>query len=261
MRVMLTNDDGIYAPGIRALYRVLAEDWDVNVIAPQGVQSGTSHAITIRHPVLWHHAEVATGFEGTAVEGTPADCVKLALHHLIETPPDLVISGINAGLNTGIHVLYSGTVAAAMEAAILGRPSVAVSFELYRDMDFNAAARIAKPIIESVVGQGIPPGCVCNINIPELKPGWPKGVRVVPMSTQHMDEHIEKREDPYGRSYYWLSGDFRNYGDPNDTDRHAIGDGYVSVTPLQFDMTDKKRLEEWAGLKVKLPGTAIHDED
>jgi len=259
MRVMLTNDDGIYAPGIRALHKVLAEDWDVEVIAPQTVQSGTSHAITIRHPVLWHHAEVSTGFEGVAVEGTPADCVKLALHHLIETPPDLVISGINAGLNTGIHVLYSGTVAAAMEAAILGRPAVAVSFELYRDMEFDVAAQIAKPIIEAAVRHGIPPGCVCNINIPELKPGWPKGVRVVPMSTQHMDEHIEKREDPYGRSYYWLSGDFRNYGDPNETDRHAIGEGYVSVTPLQFDMTDNARVKDWADIQVKLPETDAVD--
>lgn len=253
MRIMLTNDDGIYAPGIRALHSVLAEDWDVEVIAPQGVQSGTSHAITIRHPVLWHQAKISDGFEGTAVEGTPADCVKLALHHLIESPPDLVVSGINAGLNTGIHVLYSGTVAAAMEAAILGRPAVAVSFELYRDMDFDAAARIAKPIIAAVAKQGIPPGCVCNINIPELKPGWPKGVRVVPMSTQNMDERIEKREDPYGRSYYWLSGDFQNYGDPNDSDRHAIGEGYVSVTPLQYDMTDRPRLKDWSDMQVRLP--------
>lgn len=235
------------------MHDALAADWEVEVIAPQGVQSGGSHAITIRHPVLWHKVRVGDAFDGTSVEGTPADCVKLALHHLVEAPPDVVVSGINAGLNTGIHVLYSGTVAAAIEAAILGRPAIAVSFELYRDMDFNKAARIAKPIIEAIVEKGLPPGNICSINIPELKPGWPRGVRVAPMSTQIMSEHIEQREDPYGRPYYWLSGDFQNYGDPNDTDRHAIGDGYVAVTPLQFDLTDRERLKEWADLKVTLP--------
>jgi len=176
-----------------------------------------------------------------------------AAEHVLEGPPDLVVSGINAGLNTGIHVLYSGTVAAALEAAILGRPAIAISFELYRDMDFERAAAIAMPVIEAVVAKGLPPGAVCSINIPELKPGWPRGVRVAPMSTEMMDEHIEQREDPYGRLYYWLSGDFQNYGDPNETDRHAIGEGYVSVTPLLYDLTDRQRLGEWSDLGVALP--------
>src|SRR5688572_29447476 len=140
MRILLTNDDGIFAPGLLAFYRELAKIADVAVVAPEGVQSGGSHAITIRHPVLWQTVGVGDVFRGTSVEGTPADCVKLALHSLLPEKPDLVVSGINAGLNTGIHVLYSGTVAAAIEASIHGCPAIAVSFELYRDMDFSAAA-------------------------------------------------------------------------------------------------------------------------
>ncbi len=247
MRILLTNDDGVFAPGLRAMYGVLAKMGEVTVVAPETIQSGGSHAITIRHPVLWRTVQVGDEFRATAVEGTPADCVKLALNVLLPEKPDLVVSGMNAGLNTGIHVLYSGTVAAALEAAICGCPAAAVSFELYRDMDFDGAARIAGRILASIVERGMKPGLVYNVNIPELKPGWPRGVRVARQSVQQIDERIEKRSDPSGRSYYWLSGDFKNIGDESDTDRHAIAEGYVNVTPLQFNLTDATTLEDMSG--------------
>lgn len=238
MRILLTNDDGIYAPGILAMYEALEGLGEVDVVAPESVQSGGSHAITIRHPVLWRSVRVGDKFRGTSVEGTPADCVKLAVNALLPRRPDLVVSGINAGLNTGIHVLYSGTVAAAIEGAILGCPAVAVSFELYRDMDFHAAGRIARNIIDRIARDGFQPGLVYNINIPELKPGIPRGIRLARQSTAAMNESIERRSDPYGREYYWLTGDFKNIGDESDTDRHSISQGYVCVTPLQFDLTE-----------------------
>ncbi|MFQ5429552.1 MAG: 5'/3'-nucleotidase SurE [Phycisphaerae bacterium] len=249
MRILLSNDDGIFAPGLMSLYAVLPETAEVEVVAPESVQSGGSHAITIRHPVLWRTVSVADVFQGTSVEGTPADCVKLALNALLPERPDLVVSGINAGLNTGIHVLYSGTVAAAIEAAIQGCPAVAVSLELHRDMDFDAAARIAGRLIDRILESGLQPGQVFNINIPELKPGWPKGVRIEPQSIQSMAERIERRADPNGREYYWLDGDFKDIGGESQTDRHALSAGYVCVTPLQFDLTDTARLDrlrEWS---------------
>ncbi|HWL92473.1 MAG TPA: 5'/3'-nucleotidase SurE [Phycisphaerae bacterium] len=248
MRILLTNDDGIYAPGILAMHGVLTDMGPVDVVAPETVQSGGSHAITIRHPVLWRSIQVGDKFTGTSVEGTPGDCVKLAINALLGQRPDLVVSGINAGLNTGIHVLYSGTVAAAIEAAILGCPAIAVSFELYKDMEFDIAAGIARSVIDRIGQEGFVPGTVYNINIPELKPGLPRGVRVAPQSILPMDERIERRSDPYGREYYWLTGDFKNIGGESDTDRYMIQEGYVCVTPLRFDLTERtlmKKMEKW----------------
>jgi len=244
MRILLTNDDGIFAPGLLAMYKVLAEDAKVDVVAPQAVHSGGSHSITIRHPLLWQRASVNDVFSGAGVEGTPADCVKLALNVLLDEKPDLVVSGINAGLNTGINVIYSGTVAAAIEAAMMGLPAVAVSLQFSQDMDFDYAARIAKPIIRQLVPHGLGPGQVCNINIPEMRPDWPRGVCVAPQSTRQIVDAFERRTDPNGREYYWLSGDYTNLDDDVDTDRLTLREGYICVTPLQFNMTDNALLED-----------------
>jgi 5'-nucleotidase len=253
MRILLSNDDGILAPGLLAMYKALQSLGEVHVVAPETAQSGGAHAITIRTPVLWRRVQLEDAFTGTSVEGTPADCVKLAIHAVLEHKPDLIVSGINAGLNSGVHVLYSGTVAAAIEGAIQGFPAIAVSLEMYRDMDFDAAARIARGVIDRILADAPQPGQVFNINIPEIRPGRPKGVRVAPQSPQSMPERIEERTAPYGRQYYWLAGDFRNFGDSNGTDRQCLDEGYVCVTPLQFDMTDAAQLErlgewDWAGI-------------
>jgi 5'-nucleotidase len=238
MRILLTNDDGVFAPGIMALHAELMRLGDVDVVAPAQVQSGGSHAITIRHPVLWRPVNVNGKFRGTAVEGTPADCVKLAFGALLPQRPQLVVSGINAGLNTGIHVLYSGTVAAAIEGAILGCPAVAVSLQLYRDMDFSGAAKLAVELIQRLVDHGIPPRHVWNINIPELKPGWPRGVRVARQSVQAPADRLEERTDPNGGAYYWLSGDLGSEDESAPTDLHSVREGFVCLTPLHFDMTN-----------------------
>lgn len=256
MRILLSNDDGIFAPGIMAMHNELAKIADVQVVAPANVQSGGSHAITIRHPVAWRNVDVNGTFRGVCVEGTPADCVKLALGGLDGRKPDLVVSGINAGLNTGIHVLYSGTVAAAIEGAILGLPAVAVSLQLYRDMDYAGAAVIARGLIEEIIQRELHPREVWNINIPENKPGWPRGVRVVPQSIQPTLDRLEKRIDPTGREYYWLGGDFGELSDAHDTDLRAVREGYVSITPLQFNLTDTGRLERARAWTWELPGPA-----
>jgi len=247
MRILLSNDDGILAPGIAAMYHVLSRIAEVTVVAPDSAQSGGSHALTFRHPVLWKTCEVPGGFRGTSVEGTPADCIKLGLNELMGSPPDLVVAGINSGLNTGIHVLYSGTVAAAIEGAILGLPSIAVSKQVEENMDYDRAARIVLPLIQTIVRRGAIPRQVYNINIPKFVPGWPKGVRVAPQSLRPTLDKLEKRRDPGGREYYWLSGDFADVDDRADTDIHLIRQGYVCVTPLQFDLTRYDLLADMTG--------------
>ncbi len=246
MRILLTNDDAIYAPGLAAIYHELSRDHQVDVVAPDSPKSGGSHAVTIRHPVIWRTVQTAGGFKGVSVEGSPADCVKLAVNSLLPQLPDLVVSGINSGLNTGIHVLYSGTVAGAMEGAILGCAAVSVSLQLQPEMDYARAARIAGDVIRQIVATKPEPRQVFNINIPAFRPGWPCGVRIAPQSTRPTMDKIEKRVDPNGREYYWLSGDFVEWDDAADTDIHLVREGYVCITPLQFNMTDHRRMESLA---------------
>ena len=244
MRILLTNDDGVWAPGLAAMYEVLAGGAEVNVVAPHAVQSAGSHSITIRHPLMCQPVKVNDRLRAMSVEGTPADCVKLAVNSLLRDKPDLVVSGINAGQNTGVHVLYSGTVAAALEAAIMGIPAVAVSLQFSSEMRFDLASRIAKRLIDRIVADGLRPGQICNINIPEFRPGIPRGVRVAPQSTRPMTERLERRTDPTGRDYYWLNGDFNSLEDSAETDRVALGEGYVCITPLHFNLTDQALLDE-----------------
>ena len=242
MQILLSNDDGILAPGILAMYNALAEGHTVDVVAPASVQSAAAHAITIRHPLICHRVHVGGRFHGTSVEGSPADCVKLAVHSLLPQRPDLVVSGINAGANVGIHVLYSGTVAAAAEGAILGLPAIAVSLEYSAEMDFDRAGAIARQVIDRIIERGLAPGHLYNVNIPALRAGWPRGVRVAPQSTLGLDEHFIQRADPNGRDYYWLSGEFGDSSGERDTDLCLLREGYVTVTPLQFDLTHVSRL-------------------
>ena len=204
MRILLTNDDGIHAPGLAALHRVIRHLGDVHVVAPASVQSATSHAITFHRPMATTHEVVAApvkagveehNFKGIAVDGRPADCVKLAVAELVPQPIDLVISGMNAGANVGINVIYSGTVAAAREAAFLGIPAIAVSLHLSAesDNDFDTAAAQVKPIIESIVANPLDPHTLLTINLPRTLPGEPPlGVRVVPISTSPLGDPLER---------------------------------------------------------------------
>ena len=246
MRILLTNDDGILAPGLAALYRELAPLGEVSVAAPDVVQSAAAHAITINAPLTASRVHVHNEFWGWSITGRPADCVKLALDRLIEPKPDLVVSGINDGANVSINVLYSGTVAAAAEGALLGFPAVAVSLERGAELDFAWAARIARTLIERALAGLLQPGQLLNINIPNLAAGKPRGVKVAPQSIQRMDDRYARREAPDGSAQYFLEGWFNQPEGSPDTDLSALAGGYVVVTPLHFDLTAREQLEALA---------------
>ncbi len=249
MQILLSNDDGILAPGLAALRGALEELGSVTVVAPDSPQSAAAHGITVSSPVAVRRVHVKDAFFGFGVEGRPADCVKLAIAELLESPPDLVVSGINDGANVSINVLYSGTVAAAAEGALLGFPAVAVSLEQGTERDFPRAAQIALPLIRSLVEQGIGPGELVNINIPDLSSGPPLGVRVVPQATRTMEDRFVCYRAPDGRDYYWLTGGSFPHADPTNSDLDALSERYVSVTPLHFDLTRYNRMEKFQYLE------------
>ncbi|MSR57656.1 MAG: 5'/3'-nucleotidase SurE [Planctomycetaceae bacterium] len=199
MQILLTNDDGIYAPGLEALARELTRLGTVDVVAPVVEQSGVSHSITYLEPLIVQDIYRNGRHFGRAVAGSPADCVKLAVLELCPTPPDLVVSGINAGANSGINVLYSGTVAGAIEGAFFGITSIAVSLAESEEPDFTRAAAYAVDLIEQLLALGVAPGTLWNVNIPELRPGWPVGVKTLPMGLERYGEAMQRRTDPHAR--------------------------------------------------------------
>ena len=249
MRILLTNDDGVYAPGLRALRAELKKLGDVTVVAPAGEQSAVGHSITLLTPLLVQEVvDEANQPMGWAVEGRPADCVKLAIVELLKEPPDLVVSGLNAGSNAGINVLYSGTVAAAIEGAFFRRTSIAVSLEYTKPkpLDFTRAAGLAAGVIKQILQHAPPAGSLFNINIPSLEKGPIRGIRVVPQNVAPYVETYDRRIDPRGRVYFWSGPDFKCPEPHPDTDVTAMADGYITVTPLQFDLTQAEMLEKMA---------------
>jgi 5'/3'-nucleotidase len=244
MKILLSNDDGILAPGISAMYRGLDGLGDVTVVAPDSVQSATAHAITVLEAINVRRMHVHGAFHGWAIGGRPADCVKIAVAELLESKPDLVVSGINDGANVSTNVLYSGTVAAAAEGALLGMPAVAVSLQRGPETDFDRAADIARKIIDTLLHVGLSAGQLVNINIPNLIYGLPKGVRVATQALQGMVDRYRIVEGENGVRQFTLDGEFAEPSGEHETDLHALTEGYVVVTPLQFDLTDRKRLPE-----------------
>jgi 5'-nucleotidase len=244
MRILLTNDDGIYAPGLRALRLELMKLGEVTVVAPATEQSAAGHSVTLLTPLIVQEVfDDQSQFIGWAVEGRPADCVKLALLELLPESPDLVVSGINAGLNAGINVLYSGTVAAAIEAAFFRRTSIAVSLEYNKKpLEFQTAAVHARKVIEQILATSPLEGSLFNINIPSLERGAIKGVRVVPQNVAPYVERFHRREDPRGRTYFWMGNDFGCPEPHPDTDETVLRDQFISLTPIQFDLTDHLKL-------------------
>jgi len=253
MLILLTNDDGIMAPGIVAMYRRLVQMGRVEVVAPETVQSATGHGITLKMPLLTSRVTVENAFEGVAVDGRPADCVKLALSQILPSTPDLVISGINAGANVGINVLYSGTVAAAIEAAFLGLPAIALSLYLKNDVepDYDRAAEWSMKCIEMILKAGLKGGQIVSVNLPSMPPGQePRGIRIVRQCTRPWVDTYERRQDPRGRDYYWNTSVFTLGNTDPDTDVAALREDYIAITPLQFDLTDRAMLEGWqAGMR------------
>ncbi|MCD5406641.1 MAG: 5'/3'-nucleotidase SurE [Desulfotomaculum sp.] len=248
MRFLVSNDDGIYADGIKALRRALEQIGDVIVVAPDRERSASGHGITIHRPLrtklLKYKGSSSLGY---AVDGTPADCVKLGLEALVEEPPDLVLSGINLGPNLGTDVLYSGTVSAAFEGIINHVPAIAISLNTWAEPNFAEAAQFITEYIPHVLKHRPPPGVMLNINIPHgIKP---KGIRVTKLGNRRYIDVVDRRTDPRGRVYFWMAGEPENIDEHDpETDVNAIKEGYVSVTPVQIDVTNYqyiKKLKEW----------------
>lgn len=256
MRILLTNDDGIDAPGIRALHTALSGLGEITTIAPYTVQSATSHGVTFHEPLLVHQTVMEDGSVGYAVDGRPADCVKVAMQslwreiHGDDSRPDITISGMNAGANVGINVIYSGTVAAAVESAFLGVPSIAVSLHLgdRSRTRFARAAEIGRVAIDRVLEHPLDPHAVINVNVPRTEsddaPMPP--MRVCPMNTAPGAGHYEKRTSPLGQPYYWAAGSGMEFVHTHpDTDVDLLSSPAVTVTPLEFDLTDHPRIQTW----------------
>lgn len=236
--ILVTNDDGVTAKGITNLIEVAKKFGDVVVVAPDKPQSAMGHAITI-NSIL--HVKEISEFENIktlSTSGTPVDCVKLAVNEILDRKPDLVLSGINHGSNASINVIYSGTMSAAVEAALEGIPAIGFSLQDYdHDADFTASKHFAELIIPEVLEQGLPEGLCLNVNIPKLPISEIKGMKVCHQANANWEEKFDKRTNPSGQVYYWLTGDFVNYEVGEDTDLWALDNGYVSIVPTQFDMT------------------------
>jgi 5'-nucleotidase len=255
MRILLTNDDGVHAPGLRALLPELRKLGEVTVVAPAAEQSAVGHSVTLMTPLIVQELlDEARRPIGWAIEGKPADCVKLAIRELLPEPPDVVVSGLNAGSNAGINVLYSGTVAAAIEGAFFKVTSIACSLE-YRSLappDFARGATLAAKVVGQILANRPVPGTLFNINIPSADKGPPRGVRVVPQNVAPYTETFDRRTDPRGRVYFWSGPDF-SCPDPHpDSDVTALAEGYITVTPLQFDLTDRGQLAGMAGWRLEV---------
>jgi 5'-nucleotidase len=257
MKILLTNDDGIRAPGIIALHKALQGLGELFVFAPETVQSATSHGITYTTPLMTQQVDVTESMSGVAVDGRPADCVKLAMRALWEerfgdgTKPDLTISGMNSGSNVGINIIYSGTVAAAIESAFLGVPSIAVSLHLKnRERTcFDRAAEIARSVIDKVLQNKLEPHEVININIPicETSDRPMPEIKVVDMNAAGDLGFYDKRIAPDGRTYYWAAGDGMAFSHTaKGSDVEALKQGFVTVTPLNYVLTDTNRMGLWS---------------
>lgn len=252
MEILITNDDGIYAEGIYALAQALKKAGNVTVVAPDTQRSAVGHAITISDPLRVTQARRNGEFFGYASSGTPADCVKLGIKSIMKRRPDLVVSGINLGGNQAYNILYSGTVSGATEGALLGIPSMAVSLDTFRSPDFSGAAAFALKLARTMAKRRLPPGTLLNVNVPNLPQKKLKGVRVTSQSRTCFNDWFEKRKDPHGGDYYWMTGDYKPKDPVPASDLNALRAGYVSVTPIQFDLTDYKfipELENW-GLEL-----------
>ncbi|MDY0144909.1 MAG: 5'/3'-nucleotidase SurE [Kiritimatiellia bacterium] len=245
MRILISNDDGIQAAGIHALHNAVKDLGEIHVIAPDRERSAIGHGITLSKPLharSWPPGEPPFG---TAISGTPADCVKLAVSLLLNPKPDLILSGINLGPNAGISVLYSGTVSAATEGPIMGIPSIALSLDTFTDPCWDTAARVSRELVEQVVAGRlqIAPGIFWNVNIPNCPYDQLAGLRITRMGSSRFVEQYEQRSDPWGHPYYWMTGELFENGDMSGTDLEALREGYVSLSPIGLDHTEHAAIE------------------
>ncbi len=237
--ILITNDDGIFAPGIRFLSQVASKYGEIVVVAPDKPQSGMGHAITINSTLRLQKTNYHQASIELACSGTPVDCVKMAVNHVLKRRPDLVLSGINHGSNSSINVIYSGTMSAAIEGALEGSPSIGFSLCDYSiDADFSQSETFVAALIEKALNHPMPKGVCLNVNIPKRSADTINGIKVVRQAKAQWVERFEERKDPYGRDYYWLTGEFVNFEpESTDTDEWALANGYVSVVPTMVDLT------------------------
>jgi 5'-nucleotidase len=251
LHILITNDDGISAPGLYALYESLSKIAEVAVVAPDSEKSAVGHAITISDPLRVTPFEKFGKFFGHAVNGTPADCVKIAYYALLERKPDLVVSGINYGSNTGINIIYSGTVSAATEGTILGVPSFAISLTTFKDADFTYAAKFAAHLAPFILKHGLPKGTFLNVNVPNVPEAQIRGIAITRMGMSLYDDKYDTRVDPRNRVYYWLTGSKIDLEENEDVDDGAIAKNMVSITPIHYDLTNHHYLEELKRWEIK----------
>lgn len=244
--ILVTNDDGITAPGIRCLIRIMNEIGEVVVVAPDSPQSGMGHAVTLDATLHCEPIHIDDGIQKEyTCSGTPVDCVKIARHEVLKRTPDLCVSGINHGSNSSINVIYSGTMSAAVEAGIEGVPAIGFSLLDYSwEADFEESRDFVKRITLNVLKNGLPKGVVLNVNIPKLKREEIKGIRICRQAQARWQEKFDRRISPQGRTYYWMTGKFINEDIGEDTDEWALANGYVSVVPIKFDLTAYNVIEQ-----------------
>lgn len=244
MNILLVNDDGISAPGIQKLYETVKDLGDITVVAPDGERSAVSHALTLDKPMPVRTVDTGT-FTGTAVMGTPADCVKLALTEIMPKKPDLVLSGINLGCNSGLNVIYSGTVGGAAEAVFNGIPGIALSLSTYKDPYWDTILPFVSDLVKNVLENSLPKGVLLNVNMPNVPhPDDIKDVMITEQGLAHWQEKFDKRIDPKGRTYYWMTGTKREMKEAETIDDTAIKNNYISITPVQFDLTARDKINE-----------------
>jgi 5'-nucleotidase len=251
MRILLVNDDGILAPGLAALHAAVRDMGEVHVVAPDSPQSAAGRSLTLHAPIFCQEVHVGGAFWGWGVAGRPVDCVKLAIRELVPHRPDLVLSGINAGANVGVNVYYSGTVAAAAEGALMGLPSVAFSLDSGGEFDFVRAGRYCRIVLDRLLAVPMEPGELINVNIPELRGQEPRGIQVLPQSTAAISESYIRQEQD-GKLIFRMTDQYEHGPQDSATDVTAIAEGYITVTPLQSDMTNRTRLGQLAGFDWKM---------
>jgi len=250
MRILLTNDDGIHAPGLLALYNRFEKNHTVVVIAPDREQSAVGHGITLNRPLRVTSVSINGACPGYAVNGTPADCVKLGVLELLESKPEMLISGINPGANIGVNINYSGTVAAAKEAALYGMMAMAVSIQ-GQPHRYDEAAIFVEKLADYVVNNRLPAGTFLNVNIPNIPFNEISGIRISKLSVEFFPEYIEKRVDPRHRTYYWQGCDTLPVSDNPDIDGTALSEKCISITPIRCDMTDNTAFEAMKSWRIE----------
>ncbi|NLF46152.1 MAG: 5'/3'-nucleotidase SurE [Syntrophomonadaceae bacterium] len=246
MKILVTNDDGIAARGIHALISELRKIAEIYVAAPDRERSATGHSITVYDPIKVVPRNIIDVKSAWIIGGTPVDCVKLAVSRLVPEDIDLIVSGINHGPNLGTDVLYSGTVSAAAEGVIMGKPSIAVSLDSFsEEMDFTFAARFTRRMIKSLMQEGIKPHTLLNVNIPSVSEEHIKGIRITRLGTRNYENLFDEMKDPRGNSYYWMGGGIKEEVQDPESDVAAARDGFISVTPIHLDLTDYHLINEY----------------